>query len=108
MLLATHNVWKKGTRILATKLRVARIYWCCLKISFMYCNEINIHVIASQPYYTTYCTTRAVYFLLFQTKVVDFWNRAQAGKVTSNDWVAFLEGSGFRGGVDFPVALYYK
>ncbi len=41
-------------------------------------------------------------------KETDIWIRAVDGKVTKQEWRQFLQGRGFRAGVDVPVALFYK
>ena len=39
----------------------------------------------------------------------DFWRRALDGEIgDDSEWVDFLERRGFRAGVDFPVAMFYK
>lgn len=39
----------------------------------------------------------------------DFWRRALAGKVKEDkEWVDFLQGRGYRAGVDYPIALFYR
>jgi len=38
----------------------------------------------------------------------DFWNSAMEGKISTKQWVHFLEGRGYRGGVDFPTSAFYK
>ena len=37
-----------------------------------------------------------------------FWSEACAKKKTKQEWKDFLEGRGYRGGCDFPPALFYK
>ena len=39
---------------------------------------------------------------------VDFWNQAMDKKLETKDWQNFFEGRGFRCGVDFPTAAFYK
>jgi len=47
--------------------------------------------------------------LMFGEKVdVTFWDRAMKRKLSKREWKDFLEGRGFRGGVDYPISLYYK
>ena len=37
------------------------------------------------------------------------WEKAVAGEIfTKEDWIQFLQGRGFRSGVDFPIAHFYK
>lgn len=38
----------------------------------------------------------------------DFWQKALKQKPTNREWQAFLEGRGYRGGVDYPVSFFYK
>jgi len=38
----------------------------------------------------------------------NFWTKALEGKMAKRDWVDFLERRGFRAGVDYPIALFYK
>ena len=37
-----------------------------------------------------------------------FWKKAMDGNVTKQDWIDFLPKRGFRAGVDYPIALFYK
>ncbi len=37
-----------------------------------------------------------------------FWSHAMDGKVTKEEWIQFLEGRGYRAGVDYPFSLFYK
>ena len=47
--------------------------------------------------------------LMFGEKVdVTFWDRAMKRKLSKREWKDFLEGRGFRGGVYYPISLYYK
>ena len=39
---------------------------------------------------------------------VEFWNGAVFGKKSNKEWKDFLQGRGFRAGVDFPVSFFYK
>merc|ERR1712241_399846 len=39
---------------------------------------------------------------------VEFWNGAVFGKKSNEEWKDFLQGRGFRAGVDFPVSFFYK
>ena len=39
---------------------------------------------------------------------VAFWERAIKGQVRPHEWNDFLEKRGFRAGVDFPIAHFYK
>ena len=42
---------------------------------------------------------------------VDFqhWEKAISGKnFSKEDWIDLLQNRGFRSGVDFPIALFYK
>ena len=39
---------------------------------------------------------------------VDFWNRALQKKPSKIEWINFLEGRGYRAGVDYPVSKFYK
>ena len=36
------------------------------------------------------------------------WEKAISGQIRKSEWINFFEGRGFRAGVDFPVALFYK
>ena len=36
------------------------------------------------------------------------WKKVFSGKVTYNDWKDFLEGRGFRSGVDYPISHYFE
>jgi hypothetical protein len=36
-----------------------------------------------------------------------FWGKALKRKMTQREWKYFLEGRGFRGGVDYPISLFY-
>ena len=47
--------------------------------------------------------------VMFGEKVdYTFWDKAMKRKMRDKEWKDFLEGRGFRGGVDFPISLYYK
>lgn len=37
-----------------------------------------------------------------------FWEKALKRKMTQGEWTDFLQGRGFRGGVDYPISLFYK
>ena len=39
---------------------------------------------------------------------VDFWHQAVDKKLEIKDWKNFFEGRGYRCGVDFPTAAFYK
>ena len=39
---------------------------------------------------------------------LDFWEKVLNGKVTDNEWVQFLEGRGFRSGVDYPISHHFE
>ena len=39
---------------------------------------------------------------------IGHWNKALTNKVRQLEWINFFEGRGFRAGVDFPVARFYK
>ena len=39
---------------------------------------------------------------------VSFWDKATLQKMPKNQWKNFLEGRGFRAGVNFPLTLFYK
>ena len=39
---------------------------------------------------------------------IDFWHKAISHKVCSQDWEDFYGGRGFRAGVDFPTAAFYR
>ena len=41
-------------------------------------------------------------------KVSGFWQKALDGELRSKDYVDHLQGQGYRSGVDYPVALFYK
>ena len=36
------------------------------------------------------------------------WEKSITGHIRKSEWINFFEGRGFRAGVDFPVALFYK
>ena len=36
------------------------------------------------------------------------WEKAISGHAKKSEWINFLEGRGFRAGVDFPIALFFK
>ena len=36
------------------------------------------------------------------------WEKSISGQIRKSEWINFFEGRGFRAGVDFPVALFYK
>ena len=38
----------------------------------------------------------------------NFWSEASAKNKPKEEWKNFLEGRGYRGGVDFPHALFYR
>ena len=38
----------------------------------------------------------------------NFWNKAIDKNVTNQEWKDFLEGRGFRAGVDYPISAFYK
>lgn len=42
------------------------------------------------------------------TREANFWIKATKGNVSKEEWVHMLEGRGYRAGVDYPVALFYK
>ena len=37
-----------------------------------------------------------------------FWNKAIDKNVTIQEWKDFLEGRGFRAGVDYPISAFYR
>ena len=39
---------------------------------------------------------------------INFWNKAIDKNVTNQEWKDFLEGRGFRAGVDYPISAFYK
>lgn len=39
---------------------------------------------------------------------VDFWEKVLNGKVSDKEWIDFLEGRGFRSGVDYPVSHHFE
>ena len=39
---------------------------------------------------------------------MDFWSEACHQKKSSLEWIDFLEGRGYRAGVDLPPSLFYK
>ena len=39
---------------------------------------------------------------------LDHWERALEYKVSDKDWVQFLEGRGFRSGVDHPIFRHFE
>ena len=51
-------------------------------------------------------------FTFFEAKKGDpdvaLWNKALDKKATKDDWIALLEGRGYRSAVDYPPALFYK
>ena len=36
------------------------------------------------------------------------WEKSIVGNIKKSEWINFLEGRGFRAGVDFPIALFYR
>ena len=36
------------------------------------------------------------------------WEKAISGQIRKSEWINFLEGRGFRAGVDFPISLFYR
>ena len=54
----------------------------------------------------------AVYHMfqvMFGEKVdYKFWDKAKTKTLSPREWRDFLEGRGFRGGVDYPISYYYK
>ena len=54
----------------------------------------------------------AVYHMFqvaFGEKVdANFWEKALKRPMTKREWRDFLVGRGFRGGVDYPISMYYK
>ena len=38
----------------------------------------------------------------------DHWESVLNGKVSDKDWITFLEGRGFRSGVDYPISHYFE
>ena len=36
------------------------------------------------------------------------WEKSVSGHIKKIEWINFLEGRGFRAGVDFPIALFYR
>ena len=36
------------------------------------------------------------------------WEKSITGQMRKSEWINFFEGRGFRAGVDFPVAIFYK
>ena len=50
-----------------------------------------------------------MYQVAFGKKVdATFWEKALKRPMTKREWRDFLVGRGFRGGVDAPIALFYK
>ena len=41
-------------------------------------------------------------------KEADHWEKMLDGKLTDEDWRHFLEGRGFRAGVDYPIAHHFE
>jgi len=39
---------------------------------------------------------------------LNHWSKAEDGRLRKRDWINFLEGRGYRSGVDFPLAKHYK
>ena len=39
---------------------------------------------------------------------VSHWERVLNGTASDNDWVPFLEGNGFRSGVDYPISHHFE
>ena len=37
-----------------------------------------------------------------------FWFKAAKGEVNKEDWISFLEGRGYRAGVDYPLSFHWK
>ena len=38
----------------------------------------------------------------------DYWQTVLDGKFTDDDWRLFLQGRGFRAGVDYPIAHHFE
>ena len=38
----------------------------------------------------------------------DHWQNVFDGKVSDKDWIDFLEGRGFRSGVDYPISHHFE
>ena len=36
------------------------------------------------------------------------WENTLSGNVLDSDWISFLEGQGFRAGVDSPICFYFE
>lgn len=36
------------------------------------------------------------------------WDKAMKGELTKKEWINFLQGKGFRAGVDYPISIFYK
>ena len=41
-------------------------------------------------------------------KEVDHWERMLDGRLNDDDWKVFLEGRGFRSGVDYPISHHFE
>ena len=39
---------------------------------------------------------------------LDHWEKVLKGKVSDKEWVQFLEGRGFRSGVDYPISHHFE
>merc|ERR1711976_737773 len=50
-----------------------------------------------------------MYQVAFGKKVdATFWEKAVKRPMSKREWTDFLVGRGFRGGVDYPISLFYK
>ena len=38
----------------------------------------------------------------------DHWQNVFDGKISDKDWIDYLEGRGFRSGVDYPISHYFE
>ena len=38
----------------------------------------------------------------------DYWVRVLNGEASNKDWIDFLEGRGFRAGVDYPISHHFE
>ena len=39
---------------------------------------------------------------------LDFWEKVHGGNISDKEWVEFLEGNGFRAGVDHPISHHFE
>ena len=39
---------------------------------------------------------------------LDHWDKVLNGNITEDEWIKFLEGRGFRSGVDYPISHHFE